>query len=367
MTGEIGELIATSNLYDGRKHDTVAKISAINWAGRNLSYNLTDWIGASFSVDQAWADSVGVTPIELTLHAFRQTCIKLGTAVWPRRNKPLPVDYLLTLPDDVVEKNLNYATATYADKFPNRSWMFREYTTENQEGVVTEGIRAVLDGQYPAISNTELLQVTEKMTAGNPYTLVRPHLSPDELNVRIAVKDVSDNYAVGVYVGNSEIGTSKIRILPFVQRHTCTNSIVSVDGGIELVHRGNIHALRVQLTAALAQALHASGEILERMMAAEQELIPNFADVLRGMSSQYNWSEAVTASAFLGTEGRETRAGLVNGVTFTAHKHFTGTAQAEMEMLGGAILAAPNSLFATAARQAGRVSARVVEEYATEQ
>ncbi len=354
----ISDLLYRSEEMDRGKSDSVVAPAQLRWFGKYASFQ--------FGPESVWADVAGSVPLPFNLHAFRQVCAKLGAAVWTGKGRvsqqaaqrSLPVDFLLALPDEITEKNMNWATETYASAFPKRKWLVREYESEPQEGVSTRNIRAVVDGLYPAISNTELLYKASEMIAGGEHKLVRPHLTPDEMNVRIALRNVGENYAVGVYIGNSEIGTSKIRILPFIQRHSCTNSIVSVDGGMELVHRGDIHALRVQAIAAMAQSLHATGEMLEKMVEAEKELVPNFQAVLRGLSLQYNWTEEMSSAVTLGTEGQATRAGVVNGVTYAAHKILTGTAQADMEILGGAILVANNSLFARAARISERTNER---------
>lgn len=351
VSRDLSTMIAQSEGHDTRKTDSVVAACDVKWIGRSASFQL--------GAESVWGDSAMQEPLPLKLHAFRQVCSKLGAAVWAAKaQRSLPVEFLLAMPENITAMNLNWATETYAALFPKRKWLWREYHTEPQEGVITPNIRAVMDGMYPAITNTELLRSADQMIAGGDYKLVRPHLTPDELNVRVALRDVGENYAVGVYIGNSEIGTSKIRILPFIQRHSCKNSIVSVDGGVELVHRGDIHALRVQLTAAMAQALHATGDMLEKMIAAEKELVPNFQDVLRGLSLQHNWSEALSTAVILGTEGQATRAGVVNGITYAAHKVLEGTEQADMEILGGSILAAPNSLFERAARLSARTTTR---------
>ncbi len=354
----ISDMIGKSAAMDARKTDTVVAPVDMRWFGRSVSFG-------SQGAEVVWGNSgtqspiYFTTPMPLKLHAFRQVCTKLGTALWQGgAQRSLPVEFLLVLPNEIVGSNLNYATETYANIFPKRRWLWREYAEEPQEGVSVDSIRAVMDGAYPAISNTELLQNASEMIENMDYRLVRPHLTADEMNVRIALRNVGEHYAVGVYIGNSEIGTSKIRILPFIQRHSCTNSIVSVDGGVELVHRGDIHALRVQAIAAMSQSLHATGAMLERMVAAEKELIPNFQSVLRGLSLQYGWNEEISTAVILGTEAQTTRAGVVNGITYAAHKVLNGTAQADMEILGGAILAAPNSLFERAARLSERTTER---------
>ncbi len=356
---DIDDLISRSAEQDIRKTDTVLPMQGITWVGKKVSFAL----GEQSQTSQVWGamGDTRLAPVELTNHAFRQLCTKLGAAVWPRKNKSLPLEFLLALPDEICGESLNWSTQLYTDMFPNKKWLWREYASQPQEGVFKTSVRAVLDGLYPTVSNTELLQASRKMVGNElTYHLVRPHVAADEMNVRLLVRNVGNNYGVGVYIGNSEIGTSKIRIMPFIQRHSCTNSIVNAEGGVELVHRGDIHSLRVQLTSAMAQALHQTGETLDRMLAAELELIPNFSSVLRGLAAQYNWSEEVTSTAFIGCEGSSTRAGLVNAITYAAHTHFEGTQQAEMEILGGAILVAPNSLFEHAARQS-RVKSKLVE------
>ena len=221
----ISDLLYRSEEMDRGKSDSVVAPAQLRWFGKYVSFQ--------FGPEAVWADVAGSVPLPLNLHAFRQVCAKLGAAVWTGKGRAsqqaaqrsLPVDFLLALPDEITEKNMNWATETYASSFPKRKWLVREYESEPQEGVSTRNIRAVVDGLYPAISNTELLYKASEMIAGGEHKLVRPHLTPDEMNVRIALRNVGENYAVGVYIGNSEIGTSKIRILPFIQRHSCTNSI----------------------------------------------------------------------------------------------------------------------------------------------
>jgi hypothetical protein len=142
-----------------------------------------------------------------------------------------------------------------------------------------------------------------------------------------------------------------VEVLPFIQRTSCENSTVfDDDDALSSQHRGSFDYLRYRMTHALKHAFKLGFEWLERMMKAEEEQIDNFNDVLTGLAKQYGWSDETLVAVSAGTEGKQTRAGIVHGVTYAAHT-ITEDAdeQAKIEKLGGAILAAPESLFARAA------------------
>ena len=85
--------------------------------------------------------------------------------------------------------------------------------------------------------------------------------------------------------------------------------------------------------------------------AAEEEQIPDFEAVLSGLARQHGWAQPVHSAVLIGTEGNTTRAGIVNGITYAAHRAVEHpNDQVDMEILGGAILTAPDSLFTQAAR-----------------
>lgn len=323
----IKQLFEQSSQQDLHKHDHIAFASQLEFGedGR-------------LRVPRTFAGEI--QPLEPTEWAWGQLFSKLGPTVFGRgSHKTLPSDYLLAIPRDLLATNLN----THLQK-TNRKWMVRAYDNR---------ARAVLDHRYPTIQNTELLEIINTMLDDNAANfpdlkVVRPSVSPDDLNIKTVWKDIQGrNYGIGVYVGNGEVGNRRLRVLPLIQRHSCTNSIISdTENGLSLVHRGSSAAMRVQLKAAFSNIFHASAELVERMIEAEEERIPDFADVIQGLSVQYGWSEDVTSSVLIGTENQQTRAGIVNGISWAAHDAVQdANGQADLEVLAGRILVSPNSLF----------------------
>lgn len=282
-----------------------------------------------------------VPPLEPTTWAWGQIFTKLAPPVYGKGSqKTLPGDYLLAIPPHLRSINLN----DHLMRMNGAVWLVRSYD---------DACRAVLSDGFTTIGNTEILDVLAGVVEQNQtpdFQLVRPSVRPDEINIRSVWKNVrkgGGDYGIGVYVGNGEIGNRKLRIYPIVQRHACTNSIiVEHDKGIEFVHRGNKFTKMVQIKSIIAELFGLAAEVLEKMIAAEAEAIPHFTDVLAGLSAHYGWDDKTYATVAVGTEGRDTRAGLVNGITFAAHAiPREPSEQADMEILGGRILMAPDSLF----------------------
>jgi hypothetical protein len=288
-----------------------------------------------------------IPPMPMSEWATRQLFQKLGPAVFGKgSNKSLPYDYLTALLPTHRATLLNNHVKTVPAE--TESWFVRSY-----QGTV----RAVLSKGYANIGNTELLELADQVAKLNPsadLTLVRPHLTPDTLHLKVVWKNVSvgkdGDYGLGVYIGNGEIGNRRLSIFPMVQRHSCTNSIIiESDKGAEFIHRGSRDSKMVILRATMAELFPVAAEWLNKMILADGEKIPQFTDVLTGLATQYGWNDKLALNVAVGTEGRETRAGLVNGITYAAHvSQLNGDDQADMEILGGRILASSDSVFAQA-------------------
>lgn len=297
-------------------------------------------------------------PLEPTEWASRQLYAKLGPIVYGRgKGKPLPFDYLHALPAQLRATVLNDHLQAARDK----QWLVRAYGTR---------ARAVLDGDYPIVSNTELLQAMDALIDAEDgrfpgMQLVRPSVTPDDLNLKIVWRNVDGRpghngqdrspYGIGVYLGHGEVGNRKLRLLPQVQVHSCTNSVMLDTDSESLVlsHRGSLASIMVLLKAALGRVLRSSAQLLDRLILAENERIEDMSAVLDGLALEYGWSADVSKAVAFGTGGRKTRAGLVSGVTYAAHTVFEDpNDQADMEVLGGRILVADWSLFGRAAEMA---------------
>ena len=283
--------------------------------------------------------------------AYRQIFSKLGTTVFGKGvNKTLPADYMMALRSDLRAYVLN----DHLKNYPNGDWFVRAYDNT---------CRAILSDRYAAIGNTELLNILSAVTneAKTPsYLTNSSNVNADSLNVRIIWKDVNrgDNnkgngsWGIGVAITNGETGQRRLRGMPLLQRHSCQNSIIldqSVNG-FEFTHRGSVATKMIVVKSAMQEILPFAAELLETMIAAEAQQIPDFTDVLNGLATQYGWDEKTSANVAIGTEGQTTRAGIVNGVTHAAKSIENPDERMDMEILGGRILMAPDSVFSQAAK-----------------
>ena len=230
--------------HDKNKFDYSAMARHLNFDKQAALYIVADFANLAQEMEHR----------TLTEHALRQTFSKLGPAVFGKgSSKVLPFDYLTAIPAELRATCRNQHLAN-----GNGSrWLIR-----------TDGdrVRAILDGNYPGganergdFENTQYLKIVQSFIDEQPeaYTdlkLVRPYVSADEMGIKISWRDVSPfrdenggSYAIGTYIGNSEIGTGKLKISPFVQRHQCENSIIyDRDNALEFVHRGSFAAMRTQ-------------------------------------------------------------------------------------------------------------------------
>lgn len=277
----------------------------------------------------------------LTKHAFTQMASKLGQVAFPRTSKSLPTDALMAW------QNLFPAeTAALLNKhLEKRSDMFlRTYGTS---------ARAVLSTQYVDFPNTRLLQMVNdalplaekslgqmgNVQMGKSFCTV----TPDYLHARITLTNVMTDegeYGLGVYIGNDEVGNGRLRVLPGVQRFSCQNSMVfDYDTGLSLVHRG-LNSLNANLVAAsILNSFKIGMENLNVLLKAREIGIPDMSGEIEKLAKQYNWSVGIKNSVIMGTEGKENLFGLVNGLTFAAHKqHENDDNRVSLELLAGKML-----------------------------
>ena len=328
MLTELEKLIERSEREDEHKHDTILAPAKIT-----LDPNAKMMIQPE--------GGYGMAPLTISEHALWQMCAKLSPTVYGKGSqKALPFDYFTKIDKDLLAENLN----RHLSKTNHGSqWLVRGYD---------ETVRAVLDGRYPGghtpgmgFENTTYLKTLHGFLSDKErpdFKAVRPSVTADELHLKTVWRDVGDGgWGIGVYLGNSETGTFKLRGYPMIQRTSCSNSLIKrdEDSGFEFVHRGSFASLKVQFKAALGRILQASAELLDRMIEAESELIPDIDEVLDGICLERNWAIPVRAAVLNGFEGHQTRAALVNGVTFAAHSVFDDpNVQVDTELFGGELL-----------------------------
>lgn len=318
--------------------DTVRKLLELS-----VSYDhwKTDYAGraSTFSFDKESRVNLPGTlfgqpePLRMTDWAWRQVFTKLGPAVFGRGSyKSLPYDYLMAIPADLRAENLN----RHLQAHNGTEWMVRAFQDQ---------CRAVLSTDYLRVASTDVLRMMQKVWdehAPANAQIIRSYVTPDELGFKTTWKDeVSGHYAVGIYVGNGEIGQAKLRVLPLIQRHSCTNSIIFDDeNGISVTHRGDWDYLQYRIANALKNVFELSYDWLQKILDAEQQPIEDFASILDDLSKQHGWTDEQKTIVAIGTEGHETLAGLVNGISYAAHEAVSDPSETvTWELLAGRVLA----------------------------
>jgi hypothetical protein len=337
LTNTLAVLLEKSRGFDLLKHDH--KVAA-----RDVSFDSLARITLPTPV------GLPLTPLTLRKWSLDQIASKLGPAVFGKGSgKRLPVDYLLAMPDDLRGEVLT----RHCQDANGRSWLVRGYENE---------ARAVLDGDYPVIRNTDLLETITEIVAAEVASfpnmrLVAPHVDGDDLHVKIMWRGVATPdgiYGLGVYVGNGETGQRKVRFIPAIQRSSCDNSILMRnDDRIEIVHRGSLASRRIQIAAAMQNLFSAGAELISKMIESYGRSLPTFRDTVHGLAIRYGWADEFTDAVFAGSENSHSVAGVVNGVS-SAAKELDPHERIEREIFAGRLLDAPAGLFTNAARLARR-------------
>lgn len=295
--------------------------------------------------------------VGLSEHAISQLHDKLGPAHYGKgSNRTLPTEYLGKFPPAMRADILNWTL----ERSPS-IWKVRLYE---------DTCRAVLDGDYPRVWNTDILrQLSRVLQDRNGFEglhVDRPYLTPDEFFLRLWWSGAgTGNYRIGAAFGNSETGTRTFMGVPMIRRTSCANSIMVTDisaltgqkAGFQMVHyRGaSAEAMMTQFYAQLPALLNASAVLINKMIEAESVLIPDFRQVLDGLMVEHGWKKDFLEVVDEGTEGQRTLAGLVNGITYAAHVHTdtTNPQALELEALGGRYLLANSAVFQRLAVQGG--------------
>lgn len=309
----LNDLITRSQQYDLAKEDYTVGNDRIGYGADRDGFRILFPGGLFGTVSSAVTD-----------HALTQICSKLKTP---------PTKYMRACPPQLRANNLNH----WQRDADQANWFLR-----------TDGnaVRGVLSEHYVPLGNSEVLETVGEILQKDGiinYRLVRPHVDADRLWVRVLLRDhVGDNYGIGIVVGNDEIGRGSCKVLPFVQRHSCTNSTVWQEGGYEQRHIGRNArtAMRVRMKGAILDGLKASATMYEQVLQAEEEKLPSIADYINSLASEHRWSDHVRDTVLIGTEGERTLMGVVNGLSFAAHaaEETTDDVRHMLELLSGKVL-----------------------------
>ena len=244
----------------------------------------------------------------------------------------IPYRYLKRCPGLVQAQNLNHWQRQLP---PDKQWLIRSHAGR---------ARAILSDQYSIVNNSSILQTIQELLTHVNFQLIRPYLDVDQLHLKLTTNQTHDgNYRIGCYVSNNEVGGGAIIVAPFIQRTVCTNSIIHVEGGIRRAHyRLQPGFVKALLKHEIGSALQASSQMLDNVVAAETDNIPDIADIVADISKRKGFSNQLQADILLGTEGERTRMGLVNGLSFAAHasEELPVETRIGLEILAGALLQA---------------------------
>jgi len=313
---KIQDLVENAKKLDETKTDYIVECKDVDFNG-DVKLNIAvpeSGLGNMLSA----AVALGMTD-----HALDQICKKLG---------PPPTKYITECPPWLAADNLNY--------WKNRSdktWFVRA------DGDIA---RAVLSNIYTPILNSFVIDTISDYLGDTPHSVLRSsYLSPDTLHLKISLAS-SDGYREGFYVGNCEIGTRSFRLSPFIQRNSCENSIIYLDGGVRQRHAYvTTGFLKGLVKESIGQLLNISHEMLEKVVKREVEEIPDVAKSIERICKLKGLSQEVHDDILIGTEGARTRMGIVNGLSYAAQRVSDVELQHNMESWAGAILVEDGSIF----------------------
>lgn len=311
---EMITLAARSKEYDGQKEDWTVPTRSIKYEAPEIEFQL-DMLEGTIN-----------RQCRLTDWAYSQMMARLGKYAWGR-SRSLPIDYHRVLPPYLSSQIINHYLQAARE-----IWLVRNHG---------QSCRAILSDRYGAVQNSDVLgfmvQIFEQDQTINGKLNRSSSVGPDSIHVKAIIQDVSGtNYGMGVYVSNNEIGGGSLKALPYIQRHSCENSIIyKYDSGVEYRHYGDMRMKVFSLRASMLEAFQASAQVMERIMEAEQEALPKFGDIVLGMAQKFNWSEKFRDEVLIGTENNRTRMGLVNGISWAAKSVENEDDRAAIEMLAG--------------------------------
>jgi hypothetical protein len=215
--------------------------------------------------------------------------------------------------------------------------------------------RAILSQEYCPVGNEQMLEWLQEYTAGYGK-LIQSWLDPDTLHIKVIFANQSygsrkgGTYGFGVYVGNGEIGNRRVRVLPLIQRSACANSIIIAEGGYTQVHRFRTPLMvEAHIREALMDSLRVATERIDDLWKAAMDELPDFTTVVANLCKAKGLSPEVKDKVLLGSEGAQTRLGVINGLTWAAHEQPDVELRIDMETLAGGILVNRDTLFGRAA------------------
>lgn len=195
----------------------------------------------------------------------------------------------------------------------------------------------------------------------------------DPTNHNIGPEGGGDIVQAGVEIRNSEVGSGALHVSPFIWRLRCLNGLVIGQAGLSRYHLGreqeeSAYAIyrddtlraddqafwmkvRDAVGAALSEAtFEAVVSDLRATLTGERVADPVAATERLAKTYDLNEGEQASVLRHLATGGDLSQWGVVNAVTSAAKEADDFARQAELEVLGGALVALPEREWAAIAR-----------------
>jgi len=355
---DVAALVAQSAYYDEFKVDHGGV------APRTLSFDNTCNLVVPPSL---LGEATSYTVTDQAMDQFRQ---KWGPIHFGKgTTKALPKDYLENW--DAVTRAAILNAHLRLEESNGRKWLVRCFEDPNK----SPSCRAILDANYPIMPNTAVLQMLRDAIEANAaltdIQVTRKNLTPDRLDTWVVWKndlDGPDNsgYGLGCLISHSEVGDESARVWPLIWRNRCTNSIIIATQNLmkadaeqdfialRLTHRGSKERMLTLMGEAIGQSLKSGANYFENIWKAHRRPLNAISEVITGLAKEYGWSKDVSDGIRMNHEGEASVLSLVNAITATARDTQDVQAQVALEVNAGAILCAPDSLFARAMQTAER-------------
>lgn len=185
-------------------------------------------------------------------------------------------------------------------------------------------IRAALSHTYKPVSNSQFaLSILDNIEFDRITNFT---LTPDFVDLRVLIKDYEDGaFGSGFIIVNDEIGLKSVSIAGMLKRTSCDNSLRS-QSPQRFYHRGAVYDRIEDNLAQLPVQLELADQLFHKYKEAESEIFSqeDFIFLLQQTQKVENWSQDFTNHVIVGTEGRMTKQGFVDGMTYAAHKVYGG-------------------------------------------
>ena len=316
----LDKLIEQSKEYDSKKTDYSVEAAMLHFEPDGSLH-----LNAPF----------GVVPLNPTNVAYTQVFDRLGEVIY---GSPLPRNHMLRVPKELMSYDLNYLMPQMAEH--NRvPWLIRGYEST---------ARAALTTRYARIDNTHVMEVIEDSVKSGTFKVEEihnPDVNPDSIHLRVTATNLNTGdgpYGLGVYVRNDEIGGGRVEVKPYIKRGKCDNTIIFPEEALRTshVHSGSVQAIMAQIYFSLQDAFKLSATWLQCLLDADRKQLPDFEKLIDSIASKHGWGTEIKEAIAFGSEGRDTVAGMVHGISYVAHAKLEDDARIEAEELAGQFLKA---------------------------